>query len=165
MAGRFEGAGVSHLVMTIFAIDPGQKQSAWLRMENGRVADKGIQPNEDLKNSLIFFSPVEFDAVAIEMVACYGMAVGAETFQTVLWIGRFCERSPIEPRLVYRKDVKMHLCHSMRAKDANVRQAILDRFGGKDEAMGRKASPGPLYGVSSHVWSALAIALFIQDTA
>jgi hypothetical protein len=52
----------------------------------------------------------------------------------------------------------------MRAKDANVRQAILDRFGGKDKAIGKKGCYGPLRSIKSHLWSALAIALFVQDT-
>jgi hypothetical protein len=50
-----------------------------------------------------------------------------------------------------------------QAKDANIRQAILDRFGGKEKAIGKKANPGPLYGVKSHLWSALAVALYISD--
>jgi hypothetical protein len=33
-----------------------------------------------------------------------------------------------------------------------------DRFGGS-AAVGRKAAPGPLYGISRDVWSALAIAV------
>ena len=37
-----------------------------------------------------------------------------------------------------RQEVKLHLCNSARAKDANIRQALIDRFGGKDKAIGRK---------------------------
>src|SRR3990167_6090451 len=58
-----------------------------------------------------------------------------------------------------------HLCHDSRAKDGNIRAALIDRFGpGKDRAIGRKATPGPLFGVSSDVWSALAIAVTFTDT-
>src|SRR5678809_428964 len=87
---------------------------------------------------------------AIEMIASYGMAVGREVFETCLWIGRFVQAARGEHTLVYRRDVKMHLCGNNAARDSNIRQALIDRFGpGKDKAIGRKALPGPLYGVSA----------------
>jgi hypothetical protein len=101
------------------------------------------------------------DHLAIEMVACYGMPVGQETFETVLWIGRFVQVWTPKPwTRVYRRDVKLHLCHSARAKDAHVRMALLDKFGpGRQKAIGTRKHPGPLYGIKSHVWSALAVAV------
>ncbi len=37
-------------------------------------------------------------------------------------------------------------------------------FGGtKEAAIGKKASPGPLYGVSSHAWQALAVAVVVAE--
>jgi hypothetical protein len=62
--------------------------------------------------------------------------------------------------LVFRRDVKLHLCGSARAKDPNIRQALLDRFG----PVGTKKAPGPLYGVKSHIWSALAVAVTASET-
>ena len=99
------------------------------------------------------------DVVVIEKVESYGMAVGAEVFGTVLWSGRFAEAAHRVPVvLLPRRAVKLALCADSRAKDANIRQALIDRFGGS-AAIGRKASPGPLYGISRDVWSALAIAV------
>ena len=109
------------------------------------------------------------DAVlAIEMVASYGMAVGAEVFGTCVWAGRFIQRwldaGGGEPVPVYRKEVKLHLCGSLRAKDSNIRAAIIDRFGpSKDKAVGLKASPGPLYGMKADCWSALAVAITADE--
>ena len=40
---------------------------------------------------------------------------------------------------------------------------LLDRFGGSS-AIGLKRSPGPLYGVSKDVWSALAVAVTYADS-
>jgi len=52
----------------------------------------------------------------------------------------------------------------MRAKDANIRQALIDRYGpGKDKAIGQKKTPGPLYGFKSHEWAALAVAVTWMD--
>jgi hypothetical protein len=95
----------------------------------------------------------------IEKVESYGMAVGAEVFDTVLWAGRFAEAAHRVPVVMLpRRAVKLALCGDSRAKDANIRQALLDRFGGS-AAIGRKAAPGPLYGIARDVWSALAIAV------
>ena len=147
--------------MRILAIDPGTNQSGWCRLEDGRVIGSGVIENDAVVG--LHFNSCD-DEMAIEMVASYGMAVGKETFRTVWWAGRFAQQwrdrrgqVPIE---IYRADVKLHLCHSMKAKDANIRQALIDIYGGsKEAAIGKKASPGPLYGVSSHAWAALAVAV------
>jgi len=76
-------------------------------------------------------------------------------------IGRFAEVSRGSASLVFRRDVKMHLCGSARAKDANIRQALLDRLG----PVGTKKAPGPLYGVKSHIWAALAVAVTYEAGA
>jgi hypothetical protein len=50
--------------------------------------------------------------------------------------------------------VKLHLCNSSRAKDANVRQSLLDRYGSTRQlGIGTKGRPGPLYGVTGHAWA------------
>ncbi len=145
----------------VLALDPGTSETAYCGWDGARVLRMGHEPNENIRTMLMLTAEDGYDTVAIEMIASYGMAVGKETFQTCVWIGRFAERCPIEPRMVYRKDVKMHLCHSMKAKDGNISQAIRDRFGEK----GTKANPGPLYGVSKHIWAALAVAIYAYDTA
>ncbi|MBQ1764316.1 MAG: hypothetical protein IIZ92_15615 [Aquincola sp.] len=97
------------------------------------------------------------DTLAIEMIASYGMPVGREVFETCVWIGRFVQawHSPDKVRLVYRRDVKLHLCGSPRAKDPNIRQALIDKLG----PAGTKKDPGPTYGVKSHAWAALGVAV------
>jgi hypothetical protein len=151
-------SGVAPLML---AIDPGTDQSGWCVCLDGRILDSGVAPNDMLIDKVAEFH----GRVAIEMIASYGMAVGREVFETCVWIGRFMQasRNPDTVRLVYRKDVKLHLCGSPKAKDANIRQALLDMFprsgGGKTPQIGTKAQPGPLYGVSSHAWAALAVAI------
>lgn len=149
----------------ILAIDPGPERSAWVEYEQGILAAFGIDSNAAL---LARIPGTAADRFAIESIASYGMAVGAEVFETCVWVGRLIQRwedsagwTPAQR--VYRRDVKLHLCGSARAKDANVRQALIDRYGGKERAIGRKAAPGPLYGVTSHVWSALAVAVTAAD--
>ena len=55
--------------------------------------------------------------------------------------------------------MKLTLCGDARAKDPNIRAALIDRWGGsKAAAVGTKKSPGPLYGFKSDMWAALAVA-------
>lgn len=142
---------------TILAIDPGTTRSAWLRFGGDRPEGFGITANDVLVTALRTGGLP--DVVVIEKVESYGMAVGAEVFDTVWWAGRFAEAAHRVPVVMLpRRAVKLALCADSRAKDANIRQALLDRFGGS-AAIGRKAAPGPLYGISRDVWSALAIAV------
>ena len=148
----------------ILAINPGSEQSAWLVLDTHEFAYPplrgfGIVPNgefvDDLVSTLIFVC----DVAVIERIESYGMAVGREVFDTVWWAGRFAQAfGPDRVVQMPRRTVKLELCGTSAAKDQNVRLALLDRYGGKDAAVGRKAAPGPLYGVTRDVWSALAIA-------
>lgn len=147
--------------ITLLAVDPGTTQSGFVILENDHVITSGVLPNAKALELVAAHDGV----VAIEMVASFGMAVGKEVFETVRWIGRFqqASRDPEAVSLVYRRDVKLHLCGTSKAKDANIRQALLDMFprtgGGKTPQVGTKGQPGPLFGVSSHAWSALGVAV------
>ena len=152
----------------IFAIDPGNTESAFCVYypEIHSVADFGKVKNEDMRQILMMAH--EGHEFRIEMIASYGMPVGKDVFETCKWIGRFEEiirKKSNNIKLVYRKDVKMHLCNSTRAKDGNVRQAIIDLFpasgGGKTPQIGTKKEPGPLYGINNDVWAALGVALTV----
>lgn len=151
--------------MKLLAIDPGNEQSGWVLYNtvSGLPEDWEKADNDDV---LSLVDWVGADRLAIERIASYGMAVGASVFETCVWSGRFIERwlrvdmpQRPEPIRVYRKDVKLHLCNSPRAKDANVRQAIVDLYGGKEKAIGLKKTPGPLYGMTKDCWAAMGVAL------
>lgn len=151
--------------MRILAIDPGPVKSGYVIFNGQRVIESGHVANEEILD--LIYSMDLGEKIAIEMIASYGMAVGKDVFETCLWIGRFLQAS-IEyfktgTELIYRKDVKMKLCGTTKAKDANVRQALIDMFepigGGKTPQIGTSKQPGPLYGVSSHAWPALGVAV------
>jgi hypothetical protein len=98
----------------------------------------------------------------IEMIASYGMPVGAEVFETCVYIGRLMEAfGPDRCDRLTRIEVKSHVCHSARAKDGNIRQALIDRLG----PPGTKRAPGGTYGISGDVWAALAVAVTWLDRA
>ncbi len=146
----------------ILALDPGPTETGYCyyQPDATQAIRAGVLPNSVLLARL----PAETRwTLAIEMVASYGMPVGREVFETVVWIGRFQQASvqPEAVHLVPRLAVKLHHCQSARAKDANIWQAILDRFGGA--AAARRG--GPLHGVRSHARAALALALTVADGA
>ena len=156
--------------MKIIAIDPGPEQSASVLYDTEKAApcEWAIWRNEHLLAALIEEEvpprySTDADKLAIEMVACYGMPVGKSIFETAFWAGRFVQAFPGPHVRIYRQDVKLFLCNSMRAKDANIRQALIDRFpatgGGKTPQVGTKKRPGPLYGFHKDLWSALAVAV------
>lgn len=148
---------------TIFAIDPGPTQSAWLLLKDGQPISWRKEKNEAVITRLqaISQSPGEDRCdIAIEKVVSLGMPVGEEVFETVYWSGRFTQAGGVERVIrLSRMEVKMHLCNNSRAKDSNIRQALIDRFGGK--ASIRKG--GMLHTISGDVWSALGVAVTLHD--
>jgi len=145
--------------MTIIAIDPGTEKSGVV-IWDGSVLESFEAPNEDLLRRIYRVQIGGASLMAVEMIASYGMPVGKEVFETCLWIGRFIERSPVPFSLIYRKDVKIHLCGTTKAKDGNIRQALIDKHG----PVGVKKAPGRLYGISGHLWAALAVADYAAST-
>ena len=149
--------------MSILAIDPGPTRSAVVTYQGPDAPVVGRMHENDVLLDLLRLREGGVDAVVIEKVESFGMAVGAQVFETVYWSGRFAEAAdPLPVHRIGRKAVKLHLCQSMRAKDSNIRQALIDRYGGS-VAIGRKAEPGPLYGIAGDVWSALAVAVTWAD--
>lgn len=150
------------LPVSVLAVDPGYEQSAWCRLEDGAVAALGMAPNGALRQLL---APDSIGQVlAIEAVESYGMPVGREVFRTVLWSGRFAEvwRAGMAPVvLVPRRAVKLALCGTSTAKDANVRRAVLDRMG-EPPTKERPNGAYPRRPVRDE-WSALAIALTYEQ--
>jgi hypothetical protein len=151
----------------ILAIDPGTTESGWCQFD-GKVQGSGVWPNSVLLAAVegrprVGTICLAFDSLAIEMFTSYGGRVGREVFETLVWIGRFQQAwyDPEAAKLIYRKDVVAHLLpppkrqYKFRSTDANIRQAIIDKLG----PIGTKAQPGPLYGVKSHAWAAVGVAL------
>lgn len=156
--------------MIIYAIDPGTEQSALVGYDiraaaagKAAVVFHSIDSNELILRRVRSLSPDHDAVLVVEQIEAMGMPVGAEVFTTVWWAGRFHQAWPGAADRVTRRAVKLHLCGSMRAKDPNIRQAILDRFGGKARAIGNKHAPGPLHGIKGHEYAALAVALTWAD--
>lgn len=155
--------------MRLLAIDPGNIESAFTVIDSATrkpVAFAKTQ-NQALLES-IQSGAFGFESVWVEMVACYGMPVGREVFDTAVWIGRFTQAAltaGVDVHLAMRLDVKLHHCHDSRAKDANITRALVDRFacGQPNFGKGTKSEPGWFYGFSADVWQAYALAVYAAD--
>ena len=148
----------------VICIDPGTTHSGVVVFDGESILESHSEYDNNELVKCLRWKYAHSTKLAIEGIASYGMAVGATTFETVEWIGRFREAFGFDKTTkISRKDVKMFLCRSMRAKDTNIRQRILDIFpadgGGKTPQIGTKKEPGSLYGITSHAMSALAIGL------
>jgi hypothetical protein len=155
----------------ILAIDPGNIESGYALIDRYtyRPLDIGKISNTSLIDKLSIGQFSDVDIVSIEMIGHYGtgMPAGKTVFDTCIWIGRFIEvLSPERPTLIKRATVKAHICGSVRAKDANVTQALVDRFaaGVPNHGKGSKANPGWFYGFRADIWQAFALAVYTADT-
>lgn len=152
----------------ILAIDPGNKESGIVLLgPDYRPLHVTKEGNEDVLDE-ITANADKFDEVVIEMVASYGMAVGATVFETCVWIGRFEQRLRDFGKTVARiprHRVKMNLCHKSTAKDSNITQALVDRFAPNEpnKGKGTKKAPGFFYGFKKDIWQAYALGVTYLD--
>jgi len=146
----------------VFAIDPGPEESAYVLLgSDGRTIKAKSKVNN---HQLLALLNADYDEdavgatraqVVIEWIQGYGLTVGQSVFETCRWVGRFEEACCGNVCMVGRKAVKSFLCNTTTAKDQHVRESLIDRFG----PVGTKKNPGPLYGVTGDIWSALAVAV------
>lgn len=175
----------------ILAIDPGNVQSAFvlLSLVDRRPLNFGKIDNWELRASLANGDIPSFGTLVSEFPRPRGQLASKELFDTAAWIGVFEEvvrsnRPTVEIERMDRKDVKMTLCEHPRAKDPQIRQALIDLYGGETVAIGGKKCskckgkgwfgagrptcdqckgkkwdqpPGPLNGISQDVWQALGV--------
>ena len=152
--------------MRILAIDPGNIESGYCVLNDYSPVKFGKLSNDGFKN--LFDDLFGCDVVVIEMVESYGMPVGREVFDTVRWIGKFeayAEKYLMDVEFVTRKEEKLAICHSMKANDATIRQALVDRFapGIPNHGKGTKKEKGFFYGFKADMWSAFAVGVTYLD--
>jgi hypothetical protein len=190
---------------TLLAIDPGFTQSAFVVYDGHKPLLFGKWANATLLRELQVGTAIRATHCAIELIGHYGtgMAVGAEVFWTCIWTGRLMQvwwdrqggdKFGInQADLIKRPTVKAHVCGAAKASDANVRQALIDRWGGESVALGGKkckrckgkgymgnrrmpcgtfscgchggleTPPGPLKEMTADCWQALALGVYWFD--
>lgn len=165
----------------ILAIDPGPEKSGWVALGHGVMGD--VCENDALRSMLRGAGDC---TLAVEMMHPRGQLLSKDGMRTLVELGRMLEAWGRDWIDVTREEAKMHLCRDRRAKDPNIRQALIDLWGGDRKAIGGKKCPackgkgwrgrgrptcaecggsgwelppGPLYHVASHQWAALAVAV------
>ena len=122
----------------VFAVDPANEKSGFviIRVDDYEPVYMGKIENNELAD-YIKTCPFKENAVpVIEMIGHYGtgMPAGRTVFDTCIWIGRFSEifdnhfELASEGGYLMRATIKTRICGMPKAKDANVIQALIDRF-------------------------------------
>jgi len=147
----------------VLGIDPGQEKSGYVVVNaEGVILRYGVVENWAVLSEISVI-PSD-DWVAIEIIESYGQAIGKTTIDTIEWIGRFTQARDGDIYRVSRRNAKKCICGTTKSNDSDVRAALILRYGPtKEKAIGTHKNPGPLYGVTSHAWQALAVALTCLD--
>lgn len=146
---------------TLFAVDPGTRESGFVRVDVvGNRLCLPVRGTGNLRNAKLAAALL---AARPALVVCEkfegGQFFGKSSIETVLFIGELramCRYEGIPFYLLPRRHVRKALTGKAAGKgmDARVRTALIEEFGDK----GTRAAPGKTWGISSHAWSALAIA-------
>src|SRR5690348_1844085 len=126
----------------ILAIDPGNTQSAFVVYDGFAPVQFGKWDNYVLLREIQVGTSIKSSRCVIEMIGHYGtgMSVGKEIFDTCIFIGRLAQEwwnrqggdkfGVNDAEFMLRATVKAHICRSAKATDSNIRQALIDRWGG-----------------------------------
>lgn len=154
--------------MIILALDVGTEQSGYCFMNSETYAplEFGKIDNYQLLERIVMMGM--YDVLVYEEFQSYGMPVGKSTITSITWNGRFIQAAwdrkiPHVP--IYRVEEKINLCGTTKAKDANLRQAMIDRFAKFDfkNGKGTKDNRDWFYGFSKDAWSAAIIGVTYID--
>ena len=151
----------------ILAIDVGTTETGYCLMDKNTYKPLKfgkIDNNELLK----IVKEEEYNELVYEEFQSYGMPIGISTITSITWNGRYIQSALDREKkvgFVYRKDEKINLCGSMKAKDSNIRQALIDRFAQFDfkNGKGNKSKRDFFYGFSKDVWAAYAVGVTYLD--
>jgi len=143
---------------SVIGIDPGAKQSGFVLWNpTSKTIDFKMVILNELLIAYIREAPPTC-IVGIEHLRGYGLRVGNDTFDSIWWSGRFAEAAKSSSHPFYmlpRADICNHLTDNPKCGDKGIRDALVDRYG----QPGTKKEPGRLYGIKSHMWAALAVAI------
>jgi len=162
------GGGVPRLPLVVAGVDPGELQSGLVIFygyaEGEAPYTAGVLPNSVARDRIANLSHEADPVLVIERPQFFGRETRFTDAmcEALLWSGRFIEAADsrgVRFETPFRKTIVTHHTGNARSNDADVRHALVERYGGREAAIGRKGKPGPLREVKSHAWQALAAAL------
>lgn len=161
--------------MLILAIDPGPERSSWATWSTS--TERIVQGEDQVENAKLvsFFravselepGPDSVRQLVVERPVVMGSKrVANDLVETAYWAGVFAGAWPGDAdRLTYKK-ASIAITGDSGANEAYVKQALVSRFapsGYGKEGKGTVKAPGPFYGVTGHMWSAVAVAVAWWD--
>lgn len=155
--------------MNIISLDVGTTQSGFCIGNSETCEPKyfGKIDNEELVKIVKSF---DYDVLVYEEFQSYGTQMGISTITSITWNGRFIQIAKDRGKQVfpvYRREVKMNLCNSVKANDANVRSALISRFAKFDfkNGKGTKEHKDWFFGFKADIWSSYGIFITYLDKA
>lgn len=168
-------------MMRLLAIDPGTTHSAYAMIRD----DYSIISAAKVSNGelLALVKGGEWDEMAIECMEARHVVngvIGAETYDTCYWIGRYMQaaedrgkpvhqiyRAQERSRLVPTKKNKLpkHPDYVGAGADSQIRATLIRRFAKHDmkNGKGRAACKDTFYGFAKDMWSAFGIGVVYLD--
>jgi len=153
----------------IVGIDPGPEYSGQVVVDGSVWPPIVLHSDGDTWEEELIPLRYKPNIVVCEWVISYGSTIGATVLDTARLVGRIEERSAVNKLDFYRitrPEVGLEIAGSRRSKKGQTNEAIREIYkkerpdllgGGKNPTVGIKKAPGPLYGVKSHAWDALAV--------
>ena len=153
--------------MEILCLDVGTLESGYciVDYETYKPIEFGKIKNEELLNIV---KTKKYDELIYEEFQSYGMPIGMSTIKSITWNGRYIQSAldrNIPINFICRKDEKLNICGSLKAKDTNIRHALIDRFAKHDfkNGKGTKDNPDWFYGFKADIWASYAVAVTYID--
>lgn len=149
--------------MVILALDVGTTESGWCLLTDYKPVKFGKDLNEKV---LAIVKEWDYNVLVYEQFKSYGMPIGDSTIKSIEWNGRLLQSAldrniPVD--CVTRNEEKINICHSSKANDGTIRQALIDRFASTPSGKGTKKNPDFFYGFSKDMWSAYAVGVTYLD--
>ena len=157
---------------TLLAVDPGPEHSAWLFLDasTGKILQFGKDSVADVRR-IVREAGRDGIPLAIEIVIPYGATLGRSTLTTCEEVGRLETLHGGRVARAERPDVVRHITGHLTRKgekkaDTRVREHLIWRYvpgWDKYDKKGTLKTPEVLEGVSSDIWSALAVGCYAMD--
>ena len=151
----------------VLAIDPGNEETGYVLADKDtrKPIEFGKIANRELADMMLN-GTLGFDEFVSERMESMGTLIGRTVLEACEWVGRFSQIAEVvgcEVNYVYRHEEKIHICNDSRAKDSNIRRALIDRFAKTANGKGTSKNPDFFHGFKADVWSAYAVLTVYLD--
>jgi hypothetical protein len=130
-------------MLRILGLDPGSEHSAFVFLEDAQVLEHGWVRNGQLLQRLRDGFAIG-SHLAIETLHPRGELASLDAMETQLWAGRFVEIFDLRGDTFTKidpMDARIAVCGKSGVKDREIKQALINRYGGDQKAIGGVRCP------------------------